>query len=166
MYIVKKVKGLLIQIMTPTVMSNWISEIGIAIPRILCGVMLSFDFGASKFGMPWTASSQNLALFEVAEWFPKDVAEFGGVFALAPVFFAWLGAASEAIGGLFLALGLQTRLFSFLIAYTMLVAIFLQKWDQGIWGKLPALGFLWIAIYGMVLGSGKFGIDYLITKKK
>ena len=94
------------------------------------------------------------------------MAEFGGLFALAPVFFAWMGAASESIGGLFIALGFQTRIFSFLIACTMLVAILFQKWDQGLWGMLPALGFLWIAIYGLVLGSGKLGIDYLITKKR
>jgi len=152
--------------MKPTLQSNWISEVGIAIPRIVCGLLLAIDFGASKFGMPWTPTDKNLSLFEVVDWFPKDVAEFGGVFALAPVFFAWMGAASEAIGGLFLALGLQTRLFSFLIMSTMLTAIFFQKWGQGVWGMLPALGFLWVAIYGLVLGSGKFGLDYIITRKK
>lgn len=162
----KKLKHLFIQSMKPTLQSNWISEVGIAIPRIVCGLLLAIDFGASKFGMPWTPTDKNLSLFEVVDWFPKDVAEFGGVFALAPVFFAWMGAASEAIGGLFLALGLQTRLFSFLIMSTMLTAIFFQKWGQGVWGMLPALGFLWVAIYGLVLGSGKFGLDYIITRKK
>jgi len=58
-----------------------------------------------------------------------------------------MGAFSEAIGGLFLALGLQTRITSFLIMCTMLVAIFLQK------------------CYNLYLGSGRFGIDYLISKK-
>ncbi len=91
-------------------MSNWISEIGIAIPRILCGILLTLDFGASKFGMPWTPDDKNLSLFEVAEWFSADVAGYGGVFAIASVFFAWMGAASEAIGGLFLVFGFQTRL--------------------------------------------------------
>lgn len=161
----ERIKQLIIQSMTPTIMSNWISEVMIALPRILCGIMLSFSFGASKFGMPWTSAEQNLSLFEVAEWFPKDVAEYGGLFAIAPVFFAWMGAASEAIGGFFLAIGFQTRLFSFLIICTMLVAIFFQQWDQGLWGMLPALGFLWVAIYAMILGSGKLGLDYLISKR-
>jgi len=161
----KKIKSLYYKMTTPVLQSNWLSEISIAIPRIICGILLSIDFGADKFGMPWTPEGQNLSLFEVAEWFPKDVAEFGGIFALAPVFFAWMGAASEAIGGFFLAIGLQTRLFSFLIACTMLVAIFCQKWDQGMWGMLPALGFLWVAVYAMVLGSGKLGVDHLLTRK-
>lgn len=126
---------------------------------------MAIDFGASKFGMPWSPAENELGLFEVAAWFPEDVAKFGGIFALAPTFFAWLGAASEAIGGIFLAAGLQTRVASFLVMSTMLVAIFFQKWGDGTWGMLPALGFLWLAIYNLGLGSGRFGLDYLISKR-
>jgi len=82
-----------------------------------------------------------------------------------PVFFAWMGAFSEAVGGMLLALGIGTRISAFLITCTMLVAIFLQKWNQGLWGMLPALGFLWVAIYNLALGSGRFGLDALIAKK-
>ncbi|WP_299228890.1 DoxX family protein [uncultured Psychroserpens sp.] len=135
------------------------------IPRVICGLLLTAMFGADKFGMPWTASTQNLNLFEVAAWFPQDVAEYGGIFAIAPVFFAWMGAFSEAVGGLLLLLGLQTRIASFLIMCTMLVAIFMQKWNQGVWGMLPAMGFLWVTVYHLFLGSGRFGLDHLISKK-
>ena len=68
------------------------------------------------------------------------------------------------VGGLFLLLGLQTRIASFLIMCTMLVAIFLQKFDQGVWSMLPAMGFLWVAMYNLYFGSGRFGLDYLINK--
>ena len=133
--------------------------------RIICGILLAINFGADKFGMPWTPSGQHLNLFEVAAWFPEDVANYGGIFAVFPVFSAWMGAFSEAVGGLFLALGLQTRIASFLILCTMLVAIFLQKWGQGAWSMLPAMSFLWIAIYNLYFGSGRFGLDYLFTQK-
>jgi len=126
---------------------------------------MTLDFGSSKFGMPWSPPDAEFGLFQVAAWFPEDVAGYGGIFAIAPVFFAWMGAASEAIGGVFLALGLGTRLAAFLIMCTMLVAIFCQQWGEGSWNMLPAMGFLWIAIYNLVLGSGRFVIDYLITKK-
>jgi putative oxidoreductase len=33
------------------------------------------------------------------------------------------------------------------------------------WMMLPAMGFLWVAMTHLVLGSGRFGIDYLLTKK-
>ena len=115
--------------------------------------------------MPWTDSEKNLSLFQVASWFPEDVAKFGIPFSIAPVFFAWMAAASEAIGGLFLFLGLKTRVAAFLIGCTMLVAIFFQKYGEGLWSMLPAMGFLWVSIYSIVLGSGKIGVDYLLSKK-
>ena len=149
----------------PVTQASWLADFCFAVPRVIAGLLLAFNFGASKFGMPWTDVEQGLSLFEVAEWFPKDVAEFGGIFAVAPVLFAWLAAASEAIGGLFLALGLGTRIASLLIACTMIVAVLFQKWGQETWHMLPALGFLWVAIYNLFLGSGRFGIDYLLTQK-
>ncbi len=151
-------------IITPVVQKHWFGDLLFAIPRIVCGFLLTSSFGSDKFGLPWS-STDNLAFFEVVAWFPKDVAEYGGIFALAPVFFAWMGAFSEAVGGLLLFLGFKTRIASFLILCTMLVAIFLQKWNGHIWGILPAMGFLWVSIFTMYLGSGRFGIDYLISKK-
>jgi putative oxidoreductase len=82
-----------------------------------------------------------------------------------PVFFAWMAAFSEAVGGLFLMFGFQTRMASFLIMMTMLGAIFLQQINEGMWFVLPALGFLWVSLYSLVLGSGRFGLDFLITKQ-
>ena len=151
-------------ILKPVVQKHWFGEVLISIPRILCGLLLTLSFGSDKFGLPWS-STENLAFFEVAAWFPEDVAKFGGIFSMFPVFFAWSGAFAEAVGGLFLVIGFKTRIASFLIMCTMLVAVFFQKWNQGLWGMLPALGFLWVSIYQLYLGSGKFGLDYVISKK-
>ena len=157
-------KTIIKNVIKPVTQKHWFADLAFAIPRFICGMLLAIDFGASKFGMPWTDKGQNLDLFEVAAWFPEDVASYGGIFAVAPIFFAWMGAFSEAVGGLFLAFGLKTRVASFLIMCTMLVAIFLQKWGQGTWSMLPAMGFLWIAMYNLYFGSGRFGLDYLLTK--
>ncbi|MBQ4819492.1 DoxX family protein [Aquimarina sp. MMG016] len=158
-------KNVIKRIITPVTMTNWYTDLLFAIPRILCGYFLAVNFGGSKFGVPWSPSGVELSFLEVVDWFPKDIAEYGGLFAMYPVFFAWMGAASEAIGGIFLSLGLKTRIASFFIMCTMLVAIVFQKWDQGLWGMLPAMGFLWLSIYNLVLGSGRFGLDYIISKK-
>lgn len=146
-------------------MPYWWQDIILALPRVICGFLLSADFGASKFGLPWSPAENNLHLFEVAFWFPQDVAEYGGIFKAFPVFFAWTGAFSEAVGGIFLLLGLHTRIASVLIVCTMLVAIFMQQLQNGLWNMLPAMGFLWVGIYTMIIGSGKFGTDYIIAKK-
>jgi len=151
---------------TPVIMKHWLLDLLFALPRILCGYLLAVNFGGSKFGVPWSPEgSPDLAFLEVVDWFPKDVENYGGLFTMFPVFFAWMGAASEAIGGMFLLLGLKTRIASFLILCTMLVAIIFQKSNSGVWGMLPAMGFLWISIYHIVLGSGRFGIDFMIAKK-
>lgn len=162
----KRIAG---RIIKPVVLNKTLIDIGLSLPRILAGFSLSYEFGSPKFGMPWSVTDE-MGLFQVANWFPEDVANFGVPFNSAPVLFAWLGAAAEAIGGLFLCLGLFTRVSAFFIACTMLVAIFFQKWPEAMeyessWPLLPALGFLWIAIYSLLLGSGKYGLDYLIAKR-
>ncbi|MEZ4803556.1 MAG: DoxX family protein [Gelidibacter sp.] len=151
------------QLTTPIIQTSWLADALFAFIRFTCGMLLSIDFGASKFGVPWTDADRNLNLFEVSAWFPEDVASYGGIFAVAPVFFAWMGAFSEAVGGVLLAFGLQTRISSFLIMCTMLVAIFCQHWGEGSWQLLPAMGFLWMASYNLYFGSGRFGLDYLIS---
>lgn len=158
-------KSILNKIIQPTVLPYWWQDLFLTIPRLICGYLLTVDFGAAKFGLPWSPADNNLGFFEVAFWFPNDVADYGGIFAFAPAFLAWMGAFSEAIGGLLLLFGLQTRVASFLIVCTMLVAILAQQWQEGLWMMLPAMGFLWVAMTYLVLGSGRFGLDYLLTKK-
>jgi len=149
----------------PILMPAWWQDLLLLIPRLVCGYLLTSNFGAAKFGLPWSPADNNLGFFEVAFWFPNDVAEYGGIFKMFPVFFAWMGAFSEAAGGIFLLLGLQTRIFSFLILCTMLVAIFMQHMGNGAWNILPAVGFAWVSLYTVIIGSGRFGIDYLNYKK-
>ena len=154
------------QLTYPIKMPFWWQDFLFAIPRIVCGLLLTSNFGAAKFGLPWSPPENNLGLFEVAFWFPNDVQAYGGIFSAAPAFFAWMAAFSEAVGGIFFMLGLQTRIASFLILCTMLEAIFVQQIQNGLWNCLPPMGFLWVSIFYLILGSGRFGVDYLITRKK
>lgn len=156
---------LLQKLIKPILMPFWWQDFLIVFPRLLCGFLLTSSFGADKFGLPWSPADKNLGLFEVVFWFPQDVAKYGGIFAMFPVFFAWIGAFSEAVGGIFLLLGFQTRIASFLIMGTMLTAIFMQQLPSGLWNCLPAMGFLWVSVFSLIVGSGRFGVDYLISKK-
>ncbi|MCQ4140025.1 DoxX family protein [Chryseobacterium sp. EO14] len=153
------------RIFNPIQMPFWWQDLLFAIPRIVCGYLLTSDFGAAKFGLPWSPADNNLKFFEVAFWFPNDVAEYGGIFAMFPAFFAWMGAFSEAVGGIFLLLGLLTRPFAVLIFITMFVAAFFQQMNQGVWNMLPAMGMMWVSLFYSILGSGRFGLDYIIAKK-
>lgn len=153
------------KILTPVVLPHWSADLLLFLPRLICGYLLTADFGAAKFGLPWSPSENGLGLFEVAYWFPNDVAAFGGLFKVFPAFFAWMGAFSEAVGGLFLLFGLHTRLFALLNLCTMLTAAFFQQWSNGLWNMLPALGFAWVMLYLLVLGSGRFGLDALLVRQ-
>ena len=151
------------RIIRPLTLPHWWQDALLTLPRLVCGYLLTADFGAAKFGLPWSPPDNNLGLFEVAFWFPQDVAAYGGIFAMFPNFFAWMGAFSEAVGGLLFVLGLLTRPAALLVSCTMLVAMFMQQWQQGLWNMLPAMGFLWAALPVLVLGSGRFGLDYLLA---
>lgn len=153
------------KIIIPIIMPYWWQDLLLAIPRIVCGFLMTASFGADKFGMPWSDSDKNLGLFEVVFWFPNDVASFGGIFAVFPVFFAWMGAFSEAVGGLLLVFGFQTRIFSFLLVCTSLVIIFMQQFNNGLWNMLPGMCFLWVNLYTLIMGSGRFGLDFIISKQ-
>jgi len=152
-------------IIKPVKLPYWWQDLLVIIPRVVYGYLLTSNFGAAKFGLPWSPADANLKFFEVAYWFPNDIAEYGGIFAMFPSFLAWMGAFSEGVGGIFLMLGLLTRPFSFLIFITMFVATFFQQYNQGMWNMLPAMGIMWVSLFYMILGSGRFGIDYLISKK-
>ncbi|OYQ47168.1 DoxX family protein [Flavobacterium aurantiibacter] len=159
-------KKIFFSITKPSILPQLWQDVLLSLPRILCGYWMAVDFGAVKFGLPWSPPENNLGFFEVAFWFPNNVAEFGGIFAVFPAFFAWMAAFSEAVGGIALVLGFQTRIFSLLAGCTMFVAAVYQQSSQGLWNMLPALGILWVCLSGMALGSTRIGIDFLITKKR
>ena len=144
-------KNYIQKLITPVLMSTIWADLMLALPRIIGCFFLAKNFGGSKFPTP--------------DWFVQDVSKFGGLFALFPTFFAWAAVLAETFGGVMLVVGLGTRFAGFMVTSTMLVAIFFQKWGGEVWEMLPAMGFLWIAIYAMVLGSGRFGLDYMISKR-
>lgn len=133
----------------PITMPHWTQDLLLLLPRLIGCYFLCVNFGGSKFPIP--------------DWFIQDVAKLGFPF---PAFFAWCAVLTEVVGSFLIMIGLFTRVAAFNLMITMLVAIFFQKWDTEVWEKLPAMGFLWIAIFSLVLGSGRFGVDYLISKKR
>ena len=55
----KRLLSLFKLLITPVIQKHWSTDLVLAIPRVLCGLWLTAMFGADKFGMPWTAESQN-----------------------------------------------------------------------------------------------------------
>lgn len=82
----------------------------------------------------------------------------------APVVFAWAAALSEFLGGIFLALGLFTRLAAFFIACTMLVAILGVHAADPYQKKELAFMYFFVAAAFMLKGSGDWSVDALLRK--
>jgi putative oxidoreductase len=118
--------------------------------------------------------------FAVSGWgklvnLPQTIENFVGWNIPIPHFLAPLTAGIEFFGGIFLLLGLLTRISGGALGVVMIVAIMSAKWDQvtdseGLLGKITTLVgfdeseyfalFLWLAI----AGAGALSLDHLLMR--
>lgn len=152
------------KLITPFRIDGILPNIFILIPRVITGYFLAFVFAINKFGTPWTPQSMDLKLFEVSDLFIDIVKQFGLPFSIMPEIFSWSAGFTEAMGGLLLILGLNTRITSFFIATTMIVTIIYRPWNDS-WSIIPTFIFFCLSLYFMGFGSGKFGLDYYLTRR-
>jgi putative oxidoreductase len=88
---------------------------------------------------------------------------FGNVLKFpAPYFLAYLAKGTEFFAGLFLALGLFTRLAALMLATTMFVATFIA--NNGKFWSDAEVSFMYMLIFltFFFAGPGKWSLDYLL----
>ncbi|MDI1243239.1 MAG: DoxX family protein [bacterium] len=126
---------------------SYAANAGLALLRIFAGVAMAVAHGYGKI--------------PPSEGLITRTAEFG--FPI-PAAFAWAAGLSEFLGGIFLALGFLTRISSFFIACTMLVALI------GVHGADPfnkqelAFMYLFVALAFLLKGSGDWSVDSFLRK--
>lgn len=106
-----------------------------------------------------------LALLHGSGKVPPSEQLIGGVTALgfpAPTLFAWLAGLAELAGGIFLAIGFLTRPSAFVIAFTMLVAVFGTHASDPVNVKELGLLYLVIALVFLTRGAGRWSVDRFI----
>ena len=124
-----------------------LANAGLTLLRIFAGASLCLMHGMGKL--------------PPSEGFIAGTAKIG--FPL-PVLFAWAAAMSEFLGGAFLALGLFTRVSSFFIAFTMLVALLgVHRADPFEKQELAFLYFF-ISLAFLLKGSGDWSLDSFLRK--
>lgn len=124
------------------------ANIGFALLRIFTGVALAFGHGIDKL--------------PVSEKFIGIVGKLGFP---VPTFFAWAAALSEFGGGIFLALGLFTRLSSLFVGFVMVVGLVGVHFNDPFLIKEKAFLYLFIALLFLFKGSGDLSLDSIFRKK-
>jgi putative oxidoreductase len=121
---------------------------GLALLRIFAGVALAASHGLGKL--------------------PPSEQFIGGVTNLgfpAPAFFAWAAALAEFLGGVFIALGLFTRISSFFIVCVMLTAILGTHANDPFQRKELAFFYLFTALCFLLKGASDWSIDAFLRKR-
>ena len=131
------------------------------------------DFNQDYFNIVILVVRLLVAAFMITHGFPKlmklmaggeiqfaDPIGLGAAFSLVLVVFA------EFFCSLFIGSGIGTRLASIPLIITMLVAAFIAHGDDPFGQKEKALLYVLIYLVLLVVGSGKFSIDHLISSKK
>ena len=100
---------------------------------------------------------------------PAGVADFLGQEGyMWPTLMAWLLILTESLGGMLIALGLFVRPAAVAAMTFMLVAIFIQKWDNGFFyyagGYELDIVYFFIAFKLFAQGAGRFSLDERLSK--
>jgi putative oxidoreductase len=128
-------------------------DLGMLLLRVFIGCFLAFGHGMGKLtttdDMAGYLQKMNVPLPHAA---------------------AWAATLAEFLGGILLALGLLTRPAAFFIAFTMLVAVSTAHRHDPLFmnpngaAKEPALLFMMPAVFFLIAGSGRYGVDALIRR--
>ncbi|HES57998.1 MAG TPA: DoxX family protein [Firmicutes bacterium] len=122
------------------------ANLGLLIGRLGWGLLLALLHGLGKL--------------------PPSERFIGGVETLgfpAPTLFAWAAALAEFAGGLLVAAGLLTRPAALAIVFTMVVAAFMRHGADPMEKKELALVYLTFGLLYLIVGAGKYSIDWLIS---
>lgn len=123
------------------------ANLGLTLLRLFAGLAMAFGHGLGKL-----PPGQGLIDRTAQMGFP------------VPGAFAWAAALSEFLGGIFLALGLFTRVSGFFIAAVMLTALLGVHAADPFAQQEKAFLFLFIAIAFLIKGSGDWSIDAFLRK--
>ena len=82
-----------------------------------------------------------------------------------PLFFAYIVAGAEFIGGIMLIIGFLTRYWAIVLSIIMLVATFAVKISGGIMKAELDLTFLAILVVLFFMGGGKWSVDTWCAKR-
>ena len=124
-----------------------LANAGSTLLRVFAGISLMMAHGIGKL--------------PPSQAFVDRTASFGFP---VPTGFAWAAAMSEFLGGLFLAIGLFTRVASFFIAMVMVTALYHVHYSDPFQRQELAFLYLFIALCYLLKGASDWSIDAFLRK--
>ena len=146
---IEKIKNLIGTVLKP----DGSVDGGIFILRIFTGYLMLQNHGLSKI-TSGTARWEKLG---------HALTDMIGIDSFH-VFFGFLASLAESIGAILIAIGLFTRVSSFLLFFTMMIAS-LKHFFKGDFSELAFI-YAIICIVFVITGSGKYGLDYIFFKRR
>ena len=128
-------------------------DIGILILRVFTGFFMFQYHGLSKI-TSGTARWERLG---------HALTDMIGIDSFQ-VFFGFLASLAESFGAILISIGLFTRVSSFLLFFTMMIAC-LKHFFKGDFSEL-AFVYAVICIVFIITGSGKYGLDYYFFRRR
>jgi putative oxidoreductase len=126
---------------------SYTANAGLTLLRIFAGIALALSHGIGK-----VPPSDGLINRAGELGFPM------------PIVFAWAAGLSEFLGGIFLAIGLLTRISSFFIACTMLTALIGVHVADPFNKQELAFMYLFVSLAFLLKGAGDWSIDSFLRK--
>lgn len=122
--------------------NGFLPQLGLLVLRLGTGLTMALAHGLGKVPPP-----QGMIDGVTGMGFPM------------PVMFAWTAGLTELVGGIFIAIGLATRLSSALMIVTMAVAFFVAHAADPFQNKELSFMYLFCSIAIFLFGPGKWSID-------
>ena len=127
-------------------------DIGILILRVFTGFLMLQNHGLSKI----------TSGIDRWERLGHALTDMIGIDSFH-IFFGFLASLAESLGAILISIGLFTRVSSFLLFFTMMIAC-LKHFFKGDFSEL-AFVYAVICIVFIITGSGRYGLDYYFFRR-
>lgn len=131
------------------VMTDWRGDVSLLVLRLVFGFGMLYGHGLRKL-------DKLLAGGEIKF---MDFMGLGAEVSLGLTVFA------ECVAAAMLMLGLATRAFALPLWFTMMVAVFVAHWGDPFGDMEPGLMYGAVYLALMLLGGGRYSLDYWIWKR-